>query len=369
MKKVLLCVILFCSLMIQCKSPEVGMDKARIPEPAIPFDPRDYVCCRPSAPLRMDGILDEACWRKAEWTEDFMDIEGDLKPKPRFRTRVKMLWDDDFFYIAAELEEPNVWATLKERDSVIFYDNDFEVFIDPDGDTHAYYELEINALGTLWDLFLVMPYRDGGPAVHHWDIRGIRSGVHVTGTLNRFDNTDTGWSVEIALPWEVLRECAPGKKRPSAGDVWRVNFSRVEWRTKGEGNTCVKVTGEDGKLLPEDNWVWSPQGLINMHYPEMWGMVQFSDLGAGEKSGPFRMADEEAVKWQLRRVYYAEWRYCEQNGIFSGSLEKLGVKRPAKGIPWPPAIEATDHLFEARMVSERGLSWVISNDGKVRRTE
>jgi hypothetical protein len=25
----------------------------------------------------------------------------------------------------------------------------------------------------------------------------------------------------------------------------------------------------------EDNWVWSPQGLINMHVPEMWGRVRF----------------------------------------------------------------------------------------------
>ena len=96
-----------------------------------------------------------------------------------------MLWDDDNFYVAAELEEPDVWATLIERDSVIFRDNDFEVFIDPDGDTHAYYELEVNALGTLWDLLLIKPYRDGGPAIHGWDIAGLQSAVDVRGTRNR----------------------------------------------------------------------------------------------------------------------------------------------------------------------------------------
>ena len=66
--------------------------------------------------------------------DDFQDIEGDKKPRPRFRTRAKMLWDDQFFYVAAELEEPHVWATLTKHDSVIFHDNDFEIFIDPDGD-------------------------------------------------------------------------------------------------------------------------------------------------------------------------------------------------------------------------------------------
>ena len=85
----------------------------------------------------------------------FVDIEGDARPRPRFATRMKMLWDDEFFYIAADMQEPDIWGTLTTRDSVIFQDNDFEVFIDPDGDTHEYYELEINALKTAWDLLLV----------------------------------------------------------------------------------------------------------------------------------------------------------------------------------------------------------------------
>jgi hypothetical protein len=44
------------------------------------------------------------------------------------------------------LESPHVWATLTNHDTVIFQDPDFEVFIDPDGDTHNYYEFEINPL-------------------------------------------------------------------------------------------------------------------------------------------------------------------------------------------------------------------------------
>jgi hypothetical protein len=31
--------------------------------------------------------------------------------------------------------------------------------------------------------------------------------------------------------------------------------------------------------LAEDNWVWSPQGLINMHVPERWGWVEFAGSG------------------------------------------------------------------------------------------
>ena len=109
---------------------------------------------------------------------DFVDIEGSLKPKPRHRTRMKMLWDDEYFYVGAEMEDPHVWATLTEKNSFVFNDPDFEVFIDPDGDSHLYTEIELNAFNTVWDLLLVRPYRDGGPAIHAWDIPGLRTAVH-----------------------------------------------------------------------------------------------------------------------------------------------------------------------------------------------
>src|SRR5690348_6464944 len=93
--------------------------------------PKSYDCLRARGVVEIDGRLDDAAWAAVPWTDYFVDIEGDGKPKPRFRTRVKMLWDDEYFYIAADMEEPHVWATLTRHDSVIFRDNDFEVFIDP----------------------------------------------------------------------------------------------------------------------------------------------------------------------------------------------------------------------------------------------
>src|SRR5881275_2369744 len=143
--------------------------------------PKGYVCYRAPSPVTIDGTLTDAAWDAAPWTDAFVDIEGDKKPKPRFRTRVKMLWDDEALYIAAELEEPHVWATLKEHDSVIFYDNDIEVFLDPDGDNHLYGELELNALNTTWDLLLTKPYKDLGHAIHAWEIIGLKTAVHVNG--------------------------------------------------------------------------------------------------------------------------------------------------------------------------------------------
>ena len=232
--------------------------------------PKSYTCLRAMKPIVIDGLLSDRAWSKAPWTEYFVDIEGANKPAPRFHTRAKMLWDDGYLYIGAELQEPDVWATLTEHDSVIFHDNDFEVFLNPSGDGRKYFEFEINALNTGWDLFLDKPYREGGKADNSWEIPGLKTAVHVQGTFNHPGDSDRMWTVEIAFPWSGFASRAP-VVRPKAGEEWRVNFSRVEWHTKVENGKYVKIPG-----LREDNWVWSPQGLIDMHVPERWGRVRFS---------------------------------------------------------------------------------------------
>ena len=325
--------------------------EAVLPEPGIPFAPRAYVAYRAEQPIRVDGRLDEPAWQAAPWTDDFVDIEGPSKPAPRFRTRATMLWDSASLYIAAELSEPDVWGMITERDAVIFRDNDFEVFIDPDGDTHQYYELEVNVLRTAWDLFLVKPYRDGGPAINGWDIHGLQVGVHVDGTLNRAGDTDRGWTVELALPWAALREAAHRDAPPRSGDQWRINFSRVEWHTEARGGRHVKLTDSTtGRPLPEDNWVWSPQGVVNMHYPETWGVVQFSARAAGQGADTAAVRDEDVVKWLLRLVYYRERAFHARQGYYTDDLAKLGLERaPLEGRPWPPVIDVTPNGYEASL--------------------
>ncbi len=230
--------------------------------------PKQYQCVRTTEPIRVDGRLNDAAWKNTPWTDDFVDIEGAEKPKPRFRTRAKMLWDDQYLYIAAELEEPDVWGTLTEHDSVIFRDNDFEVFLNPSGDSKNYFEFEMNALNTGWDLFLPKPYRQQGKADNGWEIPGLKTAVHVNGSLNKPGDKDKGWTIEIAFPWGAFTERS-GLGRPKDGDEWRVNFSRVEWATEVLAGKYSKLPGK------EDNWVWSPQGVVDMHRPETWGVLKF----------------------------------------------------------------------------------------------
>ena len=221
--------------------------------------PKAYFCDRAKKPILIDGNLNEHAWKSAKWTGNFVDIEGDGTPKPRFRTRAKLLWDDEYLYIAAQLQEPDLKAELTEHDSVIFHDNDFELFLKPPTNTPGYFEFEINALNTAWDLYLNKPYREGGKADNSWDIPGLRTAVALHGTLNHSTDKDHGWTVEIAIPWTAFSSRLP-VTRPAPGTDWRLNFSRVEWKA-GQPK--------------EDNWVWSPQGVVNMHAPERWGYLHF----------------------------------------------------------------------------------------------
>jgi hypothetical protein len=284
-----------------------------------------YIVHKTMDALSADGHLDEPAWAKTDWTQPFMDIRGNKAPKPFYQTRAKMLWDEDYFYYAAELEDPHVWATLTERDAVIFMDNNFEIFIDPDGDTHNYYELEINALGTFWDLLLTKPYRNGGRAINAWDIKGLKIGIRVNGTLNDPSDTDEGWVLEVAIPWDVLMETMPGQL-PADGDQWRLNFSRVQWHTEIVNGKYVKQRNPDtGEELPEENWSWSPQGLINMHYPEMWGTIQFSDEQPGTNV-PLKKMLVDDYKWLMRILYYRQIDYRNKNGHYASSPEQLNFR-------------------------------------------
>ncbi len=286
---------------------------------------KNYMVQHTDAVLKMDGDLQESDWQKAAWTTDFVDIEGSLKPLPTFKTQVKMLWNDSTLFIAAKLQEPQVWATQTHHDDIIYKDNDFEIFIDPDNNTHQYFEIEINAINKIFDLFLPKPYRNGGDALIGWDVDGLKSGVKIDGTLNNPKDQDKSWTVEMAIPLKALRMGFP-IKIPEEGTLWRINFSRVEWDTKITGNKNIKLKDAAGKDLPEHNWVWSPQGVINMHFPERFGYLQFSR----KSDAVFILPFSELQKQYLWLVYYRQKQYQEKNGKYALTLAELNVERGVK---------------------------------------
>lgn len=329
----------------QAQSPRTGNADLFSP-------PKTYTAVFTPENIVIDGKPDEKAWEAAAWSDAFVDIEGAARPLPARKTRMKMLWGDTCLYIAAEMEEPHIWANLKKHDAIVYHDNDFEVFIDPSNTTHSYYEIEVNALNTIFDLFMPKPYRNGSNALIGYDVQGLRSAVHVSGTVNNASDTDKGWTVEMVVPFTAV---LPGvePRKPEAGDFWRINFSRVEWDTAIENGRYVKKTGEKGRPLPERNWVWSPQGAINMHMPERWGYVYFGTGKSGVKTAP----DQETLN-RLWSAYYAQKNRHREHGSYTADKLRLGF-RAADAL----TIEATKEQFIIRAKTAAGATYQLNQDG------
>nr|MCR5153538.1 carbohydrate-binding family 9-like protein [Lachnospiraceae bacterium] len=203
------------------------------------------------------------------------------------------------------------------------------------------------------------------------DINGIKTAVCIKGKLNSLDAGNEYWSCEVVMPLASLCECTPESKKPVAGDYYRLNFSRVQWKVYEENGIITKVKREDGKTpLPEDNWVWAPTGVINIHYPELWGFLYFA-----KDNESFKIPDDEFVKWELRKLYYAEQIHLDLNGCYTDKEEVLldilkeysPIEENRSVKPLTYKYSVTPHTFEISCATKDGGEMCIFSDGKTKK--
>jgi hypothetical protein len=226
-----------------------------------------YTCHRATGEIKIDGKMDDQAWKLAEWASDFMDVRGPWYAAPSLQTRCKLLWDDKALYIAAEIEEPDVWGTMTEYGSHLYDENNFEVFLDPAASARNYWELEINPLNTVWSLQMDKPYSEGGALIPGTELKGLRTAIKINGTVNDPKDMDQGWVAEIAIPWSSLTS---DEKAPKTDEQWRMLLCRIEWDLKKSDGKYVKVTGGD------HYWSWSATGDIAFHVPQRYGYLKFA---------------------------------------------------------------------------------------------
>ncbi len=257
-----------------------------------------YTCRRTHDRITIDGRLEEPCWQKAPKSNRFVDL---VSGAPGFLgTRMAALWDDVNLYVGFWVDEPNVRARLTERDSFVWTENDLEVFI---GGEDCYYEFQINALGTIYEVFYIWQdaYKKGSRfdvpefdllerrvdvlggfqdasrygkhargarwAIMDWDFPGLKAAVNVQGTINDVRNVDSGWTAEIAFPWEGMKWLAGSRSLPPhGGDVWRMDFSRFE---------LLEFCG--AKADPHPGWALNRHGVYDSHIPECFSFIHFSE--------------------------------------------------------------------------------------------
>lgn len=319
---------------------------------ALLTDPHTYNCYRTTEKIKIDGKLNERSWQAAPSTEEFSDIRGAGYPEPAKKTTAKLLWNDTHLFIGATIEEDNIIARLKQRDTIIYHDNDFEVFIDPDGDGVNYFEIENNARGVVFDLMLDKGYRSGGSFFIPWNCEGLQLAVSCDGTLNKQNDKDKAWYVEMAIPFAALKR---DFNDPQDYKVWRLNFSRVEWMKEGG---------------PEENWVWCPTGRVDMHMPERWGFLCFVDAPVGSRIAPEPVGLDMSAYKLLWTMFYAQLDNHSAKGNYLRKVDDfLLTETELKALPegGDITVEATKNAFDiAISLPSRGERYTINQDGRFR---
>ncbi|MFC1692439.1 carbohydrate-binding family 9-like protein [Candidatus Latescibacterota bacterium] len=229
---------------------------------AVPADDavEKYSVKRVTGTIKVDGILDENDWKRAK--EAPMKDVNTGKDVPS-KTTVRLLWDDDFFYVGFYGEDNDAWTTLMNRDDNLWEEEVFEIFIDPENKGHTYYEININPADNIVDLFVT----NGGESrrgiftsMKGWNFKEIKHGVFVEGDGIREGTRDRFWTAEIAIPFDELW-IAPFTP-PEDGDMWRMNFFRIE---RGKSDD------------PGDDWraSFSPTMGLGFHIPWRFGKIYF----------------------------------------------------------------------------------------------
>ncbi|KAI9920070.1 hypothetical protein PsorP6_015946 [Peronosclerospora sorghi] len=345
-------------------------------------------------PMALDGRIDKDEWAHVPWSDTFVDIEGPARQAAVDYplTRFKMMYDDGTLYVGAELREPKVWGTLTEKNSVLYHENDFEVFLNPDGSRHEYYELEINCLNTVWELLLHRPYKDGHSLVNPYNLHSLRSAVHVDGAVNSPTTTCVRWCIELSWSLAELGQfntlrfvqspsTRTAPRHPVATQIWRVNFSRVQYELETVERAYKKVAGTS-----EQNIVWAPTGVIDIHRPEKWGYVFFSthtDLVRATRefarTHKAQLDHQMALERILDAVYYKQRAFHALDGTFASTLDRLDARfptRPVTDLLQQPEAHAPVLTIETTRENERYVAtvqsrtqtWHVTHDGRLWRT-
>ena len=156
--------------------------------------------------ITIDGKLGEKTWEHAGSIDAFKLRNGD---PAKLETQVWLLYDEEFLYVAARLEEPNPDGLRTKAHGDIpmtWNDDDFELFFDPGQTQKDYIRLFQNAAGTR---FNSLP-------------RTVPNKYYQSDYRSEIEIGEDSWALEMAIPWSDLAL----EEGPEPGDVWGLNIGR-----------------------------------------------------------------------------------------------------------------------------------------------
>ncbi len=182
-----------------------------------------YVVPRATGPITIDGKIDEAAWQSAPSTGPF--VHSLTGGPTHTECTAKLLYDDQFLYVAFDVQDEDIWGTHMNHDDPIYGEEVVEIFIDADGDGKTYNEMEVSPHNVTFDAAFEARRSDLTKAMA-WNST-METAVQIQGTIDNPDDVDRGWTVEMKIPMKELY--AVPRLPPQPGDVWRFNLYRLDY--------------------------------------------------------------------------------------------------------------------------------------------
>jgi Carbohydrate family 9 binding domain-like len=208
-----------------------------------------------SEAINVDGNLVEQAWTRAPSITLMFPWEFQTGKKQT--TVAKVLRDKDTLYVGYEAEDVDITATHENRDDPTYKDDCVEIFVKPAQNTDSYFGMEMNVRGVLYDYFFLFP-RDLDKTLN---FDGVRMKTSTRGTLNKRDDQDQGWTLEVSIPFKNFARLAKHLP-PKSGDQWRVQINRWDG-TEDSGGRRLSM------------WCHSGLRKADPHNPERFGFLVF----------------------------------------------------------------------------------------------
>lgn len=204
----------------------------------------------------IDGIENDLIWQQIIPVMLKENRSGNETQKSELKTQVKVCYDDHNLYFFFHCNDPDIWTSFTKRDEHLWENEAIELFIDVDDEPETYVEIEVSPANVLFDSYIVDTVNIDVPKTALFNLKGIRTAVVVSGTLNERDDKDNNWTVEIALPFADLAN--ENIQQVTAATEIKINFYRLD----------------ENQGMEPMSYAWSPTGG-RFHKPAYFGNLTF----------------------------------------------------------------------------------------------
>lgn len=175
-----------------------------------------------SSDIKINASLDEAEWKNAKIIHDFIQYEPDYLKQPRFKTEVRILYDNQAIYIAAQMFDPypdSILTQLGNRDDELNSD---------------YFQIAFDTYNRQQDAFFFKVYASGVQS-------DFREEDYTFNAIweSKVKVDEKGWTAELRIPYSAIRFSETDQQ------IWGMQIERSVRRFREKSNWAIEEKGAD----------------------------------------------------------------------------------------------------------------------------